>query len=268
MVLAPAAQARAVLAARSQELRLTSPTRAAIIVYCMRHDVADDVPDPASAGNGLPSARLQRSDGARPARYTCDEARPPARDGAGTRQPTYGRRRASGGCALSSVSSNFRASRRSVCNHSALRKSLALALQHSWLKVRPTGILPITVAAIARSRAGLLGLVALFGALGLACQTPPTTGPCRTFRSRHRARVHRSPGSPVRRGLHPLAGGPLDAPPGGADGAALFGPGAALAASLRQPAAACRLGAGVGVVHRLPALPHHAARRVGAAQPG
>src|SRR5205814_4239546 len=37
-------------------------------------------------------------------------------------------------------------------------------------------ILPITVATTARSRAVLLCLAALFGALGLSCQTPPTIG--------------------------------------------------------------------------------------------
>src|SRR4030095_10708512 len=128
----------------------------------------------------------------------------------------------------------------------------------------------VRVTMATRARHVLLSLATLLGVLGLGCQSAPPTGspgpapdsvtsPTRAAPSAAAPRsgaVGRRLGGRLRRHLHPLAGGPLDAPPGGADGAALFGPGAALATSIRQPAAACRLGAGVGLVHCLPALPH------------
>ena len=118
-----------------------------------------------------------------------------------------------------------------------------------------------------RARDVLLSLATLLGVLGLGCQSAPSPGSLGPASDGVAAPARAAPSAAAPEAasgdtLHPLAGGPLDAPPGGADGAALFGPRAALATSIRQPAAACRLGAGVGVVHRLPALPHHAARRV------
>src|SRR5882672_9577072 len=80
--------------------------------------------------------------------------------------------------------------------------------------------------------------------------------------------VGASAGSRLRRDLHSLARGALDAPPGGAGRATLFGPGTALAASLRGAPAARRLGAGLGMVHRVPAVSDHGVGRVGAGEPG
>jgi len=103
---------------------------------------------------------------------------------------------------------------------------------------------------------------------GLPADAPGQARPGLQRRAGCRRPVGDSAGSGTRRARHSLAGGALDAPPGGSGRATLLGPGTALAASLRGAAAARRLGAGLGVVHRVPAVPGHGAGRVGAGEPG